>query len=126
MDDFETKKLPEKRDGVAPDGFDVKILLNATRGGLAYFEFAANKTSKARAHHNVEEIWYFLTGQGKIWRKLNDHEEIIPIEPGMCITIPTGTHFQLHSIGPEPLSAIGITMPNWLGPEEWYEVQGKW
>jgi len=126
MNSFETKKLPENRDAVAPDGFDVKILLTLTKGGLAYFELAPNMISKAGSHHSIEEIWYFLKGQGEMWRKLNDYEEIVRVEPGTCITIPTGTHFQVRSIGAEPLSAIGVTMPPWPGPDEWYAVKGKW
>ncbi len=60
-----------------------------------------------------------------MWRKLDNHEEIVPVEPGVSITIPLGTHFQFRSFGYEPLAAIGVTMPPWPGEGEAYEVQGS-
>jgi mannose-6-phosphate isomerase-like protein (cupin superfamily) len=61
-----------------------------------------------------------------MWRKLDSQEEVVPVERGVCISLPTGTHFQFRSFGPEPLAAIGITMPPWPGEGEAYEVQGVW
>jgi len=123
---FESKKTPEKRDDVAPDGCDVKVLLGLSRGGMALFELGANEQSRAGAHRTIEEIWYFLKGRGEMWRQLDKYEEIVQVEEGTCVTIPTGTKFQIRSLGPENLLALGVTMPPWPGPNEWYEVKGKW
>jgi hypothetical protein len=54
--DFDTRQLPEARDVVAPDGSDVRILLQLDRGGMAHFELAAGRVSRAVAHHSVDEI----------------------------------------------------------------------
>ncbi len=126
MIDFSTKRLPIHRDAVAPDGSDVRILLNLDRGSLAHFELGAGHTSIAVAHRSVEEIWFFLNGRGEMWLKLKDHEEVVTVEANVCVTIPPGTHFQFRSFGPEPLAAIGVTMPPWPGEDEAYEVRGKW
>ena len=126
MSDFGTKRLPVQRDAIAPDGSDVRVLLSLSRGSLAHFELAPGQTSLAVAHRTVEEIWFFLRGRGEMWRKLNEHEEVVPVDAGVCITIPCGTHFQFRSFGYEPLAAIGITMPPWPGEGEAYEVQGTW
>ena len=61
-----------------------------------------------------------------MWRKQNDQEEVAAVEPGVCLTIPLGTHFQFRSFGYEPLAAVGVTMPPWPGEGEAYEVKGKW
>jgi mannose-6-phosphate isomerase-like protein (cupin superfamily) len=61
-----------------------------------------------------------------MWRQLGKQEEVVPVECGVAVTIPVGTHFQFRSFGYEPLSAIGITMPPWPGEEEAYQVAGKW
>ena len=61
-----------------------------------------------------------------MWRKLNNHEEVVAVDPGVCITIPVGTHFQFRSFGYEPLAALGVTMPPWPGEGEAYEVAEKW
>lgn len=126
MTNFSTKRLPVARDAVAPDGSDVRVLLQLKGGGMAHFELGPGKISRAVAHRTVEEIWFFLSGRGEMWRKLEDREEVVPVEPGVCLTIPCGTHFQFRSFGYEPLAAIGVTMPPWPGEGEAYEVVGKW
>jgi mannose-6-phosphate isomerase-like protein (cupin superfamily) len=72
MRGFMTKRLPVKRDTIAPDGSDVRELLDLERGGMAHFELAPGQTSVPEAHHTVEEIWYFSRGRGEMWRKLGD------------------------------------------------------
>jgi len=124
--DFDTKQLPVDRDVVAPDGSDVRILLGLKSGGMAHFELPPGQTSTAVAHRTVEEIWFFLTGRGEMWRKQNDREEVVPVEPGLCLTIPLGTHFQFRSFGDNPLAAVGVTMPPWPGEGEAFEGKGKW
>ena len=124
--DFSTKRLPVARGDVAPDGSDVRILLGLKCGGMAHFELPPGQISTAVTHRTVEEIWFFLTGRGEMWRKLNDQEEVVPVEPGVCLTIPLGTHFQFRSFGYEPLAAVGVTMPPWPDEGEAYEVKGKW
>ncbi|HSD51289.1 MAG TPA: cupin domain-containing protein [Candidatus Methylomirabilis sp.] len=126
MSGLSTKRLPLRPDAVAPDGSDVRVLLQLRGGSLAHFEFAPGQTSTAVAHRTIEEIWFFMTGRGEMWRKLKDQEEVVSVDPGVCITLPVGTHFQLRSLGPEPLAAIGVTMPPWPGADEAYAVPGKW
>ena len=123
---LDLKRLPSAPDAVAPDGSDVRILLGLAAGGLAHFELAPGETSVAVSHRTVEEIWYFLRGEGEMWRKLGDDERVDRVEPGVCLTIPLGTHFQFRSNGSEPLAAIGVTMPPWPGDSEAYVVEGKW
>jgi len=126
MTDFSTKRLPVARDATAPDGSDVRVLLQLKGGGMAHFELGPGKVSKAVAHRTVEEIWFFLSGRGEMWRKQGAREEVVPVEPGVCLTIPCGTHFQFRSFGYEPLAAVGVTMPPWPGDGEAYEVVGTW
>lgn len=126
MSDFMTKRLPVQRDVVARDGSDVRELLVLKGGGMAHFELGPSQTSVAVTHRTVEEIWYIVQGRGELWRKLGDQEEVVPVDPGVCITIPVGTHFQFRSFGYEPLAALGVTMPPWPGEGEAYSVEGKW
>jgi mannose-6-phosphate isomerase-like protein (cupin superfamily) len=122
-----TKSLPTQPDVVAPDGSDVRVLLEVSGGGMAHFELGPDQTSVAVRHRTVEEIWYFLTGQGQMWRRPDDGEEsIVDVEPGVSITIPLGTTFQFRSLGREPLTAIGATMPRWPGSGEAILSEGPW
>ena len=126
MSDFSTKRLPVGPDAIAPDGADVRILLRLASGSMAHFELVPGESSIAVAHRTVEEIWFFLGGRGEMWRKQNGREEVVSVDPGVCITIPHATHFQFRSFGSQPLTAVGVTMPPWPGEGEAYVVEGKW
>ena len=124
--DFDTMRLPGAPDVVAPDSSDVRILLQLGRGGMAHFELGAGRVSRAVAHHSVDEIWYILRGHGQMWRRQAGRQETVPLEPGTCVSIPAGTHFQFRSTSAAPLAAVGATMPPWPGTSEAYEVPGAW
>jgi mannose-6-phosphate isomerase-like protein (cupin superfamily) len=124
--DFETRRISAQPDAIAPDGSEVRVLCQLSRGGLAIFSLGPNAVSKAVAHRTIEEVWYFISGYGRIWRKLGHQEEVVEVGPGISISIPTGTHFQFRCDGSEPLVAIGATMPPWPGDAEAYGVQGVW
>jgi mannose-6-phosphate isomerase-like protein (cupin superfamily) len=127
MTPFETKRLPTARDAVAPDGSDVRILLRLAGGSMAHFELPPGQISKAVTHRTVEEIWFFLSGRGEMWRSQEGQPEaIVAVESGVCLTIPCGTRFQFRSFGDQPLAAVGVTMPPWPGEGEATTVQGKW
>lgn len=119
-------RLPAARDAVAPDGSDVRVLLALAGGSMAHFELPPGRTSRAVTHRTVEEVWLFLSGRGEMWRRQGEREEIVPVEPGVCVTIPLGTHFQFRAFGPGPLGAVGVTMPPWPGEEEAALVRGAW
>ena len=123
---FETKRLPSPRDVMAPDGSDVRVLLGLARGGMAHFSLPSGRTSTAVTHRTVEEIWFVVSGRGEMWRASAEGEEIVPLEAGVCLTIPLGTHFQFRSTGSEALAAVAVTMPPWPGDGEAVVVQGKW
>ena len=123
---FGTMIVPTAPDTVAPDGSDVRVLLQLASGGMAHFEMAANRVSRAVAHRSVGEIWYILQGTGQMWRRQGEREEIVSLEPGTCLSIPVGTHFQFRSSNAGPLAALGVTMPPWPGEDEAYEVTGAW
>jgi len=123
---FQTKPFPPSPDAVAPDGSDVRILLDVRGGGLAHFELAAGQTSVAVRHRSVEEIWYFLRGTGEMWRTSGEDEEVVAVSTGVCVTIPLGTAFQFRATGTDPLAAIGATIPPWPGSGEAAIVSGPW
>jgi len=123
---FTMKRLAANRDAIAPDGSDVRLLASVAAGSMAHFQLAAGRTSRAVAHRTVEEIWFFVSGRGEMWRQQGTREEVTPLEPGISVTIPLGTHFQFRAVGREPLAAIGITMPPWPGDGEAYEVLAHW
>lgn len=93
---------------------------------MAHFELPPGATSTGVVHKTVEEIWFVLSGRGEMWRSTHEEEDVIPLEAGVCLTIPLGTRFQFRSFGYEALSVIGVTMPAWPGEGEAVTVSGKW
>ena len=59
-----------------------------------------------------------------MWRKLDAEEEILDLRAGLCLALPAGSRFQFRSLGDEPLSALGLTMPRWPAPDEALDVEG--
>jgi mannose-6-phosphate isomerase-like protein (cupin superfamily) len=123
---FMTKTIGSDADVKAPDGSDVRLLLEMTRGSMAHFSLHPRHVSKAVVHKTIEEIWYFVRGKGRMWRSLGSSEQTVDVFPGVSITIPTGAKFQFRNDGDEPLEAIGVTMPPWPGADEAAEVEGVW
>ena len=111
MTEFKTKRLPDMPDAVAPDGSDVRILLGLAAGGMAHFELPPGRHQRPSLIERSRKSGFFLSGRGEMWRKQEEREEVVPVEPGVCLTIPLGTHFQFRSLGDAPLTAVGVTMP---------------
>jgi mannose-6-phosphate isomerase-like protein (cupin superfamily) len=121
-----TKALAAAADAIAPDGCEVRILVATGRGSMAHFTLGPGQISRAVTHRTVEEVWYFLSGEGRMWRRLGEREEITAAMPGVSLSIPLGTRFQLRNDGPVPLAAVAVTMPPWPGEDEAYLVEGRW
>ncbi len=123
---FETKQLSSTPDAMAPDGSEVRLLCRTERGSMAQFTLPPRTVSRAVAHRTVEEVWYFVSGRGRMWRRLDGQDEVTEVRPGTSIAILIGTHFQFRADGDEPLVVVGVTMPPWPGEEEAYAVEGCW
>jgi mannose-6-phosphate isomerase-like protein (cupin superfamily) len=126
MNGFATMHLPHEPTTVAPDGSDVRVLLGLPGGGMAHFRLEAGAVAQAVAHRTVEEVWFVVAGRGQMWRRQGEREETVALEPGVCLTIPLGTHFQFRASADEAVAAVAITMPPWPGDGEAYAVTGPW
>jgi len=126
MSSFETARLPAGRSETAPDGSAVRWLLRLPAASMVHVELPAGETSAAVTHRTVEEVWYVVSGRGEMWRRQGEREETIVLEPGTCLSIPLGTHFQFRASSAEPVSAIVMTAPPWPGEGEAVPVAGPW
>ncbi|CZG79976.1 TPA: cupin [Legionella pneumophila] len=121
-----TQRIPKDYQHISPAGAEVRLLMSNHLGGMAHCTLKAGIISKAVRHKTVSEFWHVLSGEGAIWRKLNDEESITPLTAGVSIDIPLGTQFQYRS-DTEDLVFICITMPPWTGSDEAsYVEQGAW
>ena len=85
---FETRSLPVHSGCRRARRVGRAVLLGLAGGTIAQFELAPGAVSMAVRHRTVEEIWYVVSGWGAMWRRDGDHEEIVDLDPGMCVTIP--------------------------------------
>jgi mannose-6-phosphate isomerase-like protein (cupin superfamily) len=123
---YATKRASSQYDQLAPDRSQIRALLSVTRGSVVHVTLPAGGVSQAVAHKTIEEIWYFVGGHGRMWRKLDGQEDEVEVSPGLCVSIPIGTHFQFRATGDQPLEFICMTMPPWPGSDEAYEVPNHW
>ena len=121
-----TRKLALDADVIAPDGCEVRLLVQTPGGSMAHFTLGPGQVARAVAHRTVEEVWYFLSGHGRMWRRLGEQQDTVEVTAGVAVSIPLGTHFQLRNDADEPLAAVAVTMPPWPGEDEAYLVEGKW
>ena len=110
----------------APDGSVVRVLCAGSHGSMASFTLPPAGVSRPVAHHSVEELWYVVSGSGRMWRKHETEEVMHTLAPGISLLIPVSTHFQFRCDGAEPLVAVAVTMPPWPGEREAYAVPGPW
>jgi mannose-6-phosphate isomerase-like protein (cupin superfamily) len=122
-----TADLRYGADYQAPDGSEIRLLLEDEAGGFAHCSLAHGRCTQAVKHRTVDEIWFVLGGTGAIWRRSESGETAEDLlRPGRCVTIPVGTSFQFKAEGRSPLR-IGIgTFPKWPGKEEAEPVEGPW
>ena len=100
--------------------------LGLPNGSMAHFELSAGKVSQAVVHRTVEEVWFVVSGLGEMWRRQGERDETVVLQPGVCLTIPVGTHFQFRASSSQSVAAIGVTMPPWPGEGEAVLVAGPW
>ena len=123
---FGHRQLSEGADAIAPDGSEVRLLVASTRGSMAHFRLPAGGVSRAVRHRAVEELWFFVSGSGQMWRQDVGGAETIAVFPGLSIDIPAGTAFQFRADRQVPLEAVAVTMPPWPGADEAEFVEGIW
>src|ERR1700730_9463869 len=111
--------MADAPDAIAPDGSDVYFLVtDARRASLVEVRLAAGRTSRPVRHRTVEEIWYFLAGDGRVWRPPPDGKgQMSEVGPGSVLLIPTGWAFQFQA-GTEELRFLCYTSPPWPGEHE--------
>ena len=123
---MKTVTIPSEYHHIAPDGSEIRELLENQYAGLAHCVLPAGKTSIAAQHKTVSELWYVLSGKGQIWRSSHNNETIVDLEPGTSIDIPVGTAFQFCSTSQDDLVILITTTPPWPGADESIAAKGPW
>ncbi len=123
---FKAIYKPEQVDAIAPDGSEIRFLVKTLRGSMVHCQLPPGGVTQAVEHRSVEELWYFLSGKGQVWRKQAEREEVSEARSGLSLNLPTGTVFQFRNTGDEPLCFVIVTMPPWPGEDEAIQRKGIW
>lgn len=123
---WDTRQISHAPLVAAPDGSEVRVLCTLAGGSAALFTLPPGAVARAVVHRTVDEIWFVVAGQGRLWRRRGRDEEIVGMAPGLSLTIPVGTEFQFRNDGGAPLEIFAVTMPPWPGAGEAHEVSGRW
>lgn len=126
MTRFTTRQLPVQLDVYAPDGSEIRLLSQLGGGSMVHCTLPPGGVSKAVRHQTVEELWYFLSGEGEVWRKQDDYDNVVQVHAGTSLTIPVGVHFQFRNTGDDLLCFVLVTMPPWPGESEAVPVNDYW
>ena len=119
-------------DTTAPDGTEIRVLIDqrhqAGQASLCEVTLPAGQVSRPMWHRTVEEIWYVLSGTGRVWRSPVDPGgggtgagapgEVVDVKPGDALTVPTGWRFQFSAGTGADLKFLCHTSPPWPGPSE--------
>src|SRR5579864_7533935 len=123
---WQTAEVRANYDVLAPDGSEIRLLVQTARGSLVYCTLAPGQVTAAVRHRTVEEVWFCTSGTGELWRRSSQAEEIVGLVPGLAATIPLGTEFQFRATSAAPLEILITTMPPWPGADEAIAVDGIW
>ncbi|MCB0210761.1 MAG: cupin domain-containing protein [Anaerolineae bacterium] len=119
-------QLKDKYDNLAPDGSEIYLLASGSKGGLCQCVLPVGATSQAVSHKTIEELWYFVAGQGEVYRQGLNNDQPTVVTPGTSLVIPVHTTFQFRNTGDVPLKFIIATMPPWPGASEANAEVGIW
>ncbi len=118
MRQYESSRVPDKYDVLAPDGSEIRLLHQLDGVSVAHCTLPVGAASIPVRHRTVEEVWFFLSGAGQVWRKQGEREQVLDVGPGISLTIPLGTDFQFRNTGDAPLEFLIATTPPWPGEDE--------
>lgn len=118
MPPFESNRVKADCDLLAPDGSEIRLLHSLSGMSVVHCALPAGAVSTPVRHRTVEEVWFFLAGEGQVWRKQGEREQVLDARPGLSVTIPLGTSFQFRNTGDVPLEFLIATTPPWPGEDE--------
>ncbi|MCY3978469.1 MAG: cupin domain-containing protein [Chloroflexi bacterium] len=118
MPPFESNHVKAEYDLLAPDGSEIRLLHRLSGASVVHCALPVGAVSIPVRHRTVEEVWFFLAGEGQVWRKQGEREQVLDARRGLSLTIPLGTQFQFRNTGDVPLEFLITTTPPWAGEDE--------
>jgi mannose-6-phosphate isomerase-like protein (cupin superfamily) len=116
---FDHARRAEAPDTLAPDGSEIRLLVEHDGSSMCEVCLPPGGVSIPVRHRTVQEIWYFLEGEGEVWRQAPEGAaEVVAVSPGLALTISLGCRFQFRNTGSGLLRFLCVTTPPWPGEAE--------
>jgi mannose-6-phosphate isomerase-like protein (cupin superfamily) len=122
---WQTAHLSPTYDVLAPDGSEIRLLVQVAGASMVHCTLPAGQVSRAVRHRTVEEVWFCMAGEGQLWRRSAEAESTQALRPGVAVSIPLGTEFQFRA-GERAVEIVIATAPPWPGDDEAVPVEGCW
>jgi mannose-6-phosphate isomerase-like protein (cupin superfamily) len=123
---WETRRLPDAYDELAPDGSEIRFLSKVRGASMVHCTLPPGQVTQAVRHKTVEELWFCIAGAGEVWRRSESTQETRQFTPGVAVNIPLGVDFQLRTTSATALEFVIATAPPWPGDDEAIAVDGHW
>jgi mannose-6-phosphate isomerase-like protein (cupin superfamily) len=113
--------------GFAADGSQWRPLVKTSRGSMSHFTLLPGATSLAMHQKVVQEIWYFLSGDGQVWLKYKGRSKVYNVHRGSAVALPNNVSFQFRNLSKtKPLTFVEVTIPAWPGNQIISKTKGIW
>ncbi len=123
--DWMTKKLGEECDYISPSGTsEIRLLPSFEQGEIVHATALPDKPSIAATLTGVGEFFHILEGKGELWRATGSFEDVVPLRPGRCVSVPPGIESQYRADG-GPMRFLVTTVPRWQR-ENWSEAKRRY
>ena len=118
MRQWATRELPKDPDRLSPSGMtEIRLFPSFDKGEIVHATAKGEQPSVSAILTGAGEFFYVLEGEGRLWRATGDLEDVVPLHPGRCVTLPPGIEYQYRTKG-GPLKFLVATVPRWQ-PQNW-------
>ncbi len=125
-----TGLLPVDHSDVAADGSLVRLLGRVPGASAIHCSVPARQVGNPSYNVGLDELWFFLDGNGQLWRRPRDRSvpgEVVDVRAGSIVSIPRDVEFQFRNTCDRELVFICMTSPAWSNEQQNQHLdQGHW
>src|SRR5262245_28778238 len=123
---WQTRRLPDAYDVLAPDGSEIRLLAEVSGGSTVHCTLPSGSVTQAVRHRTVEETWFFLSGDGVVSRTSGGPVVVVHVHAAAALAVPPGGDYKFRTVRDQALTSVITIMPAWLGEDEAVAIDGVW